>query len=104
MVTDSRAVPRRASRSPDPTSSVSVMQHKSGPWTVIASPATWTSRSSVSCPAAPESEAGRVVFDLSRVTFMDAAGFGAIIGYESTAHQADGSRGWWGPRSRCAGS
>jgi anti-anti-sigma factor len=67
------------------------MLRRSGPWTVIAVSGEMDIQVLELVPDVSESEAGRVVFDLSRVTFMDAAGFDAIMRYQDKAHAAGGN-------------
>jgi anti-anti-sigma factor len=92
MGTDTKAGPGsvRARRSPNPAPGVSVVQHRSGPWTIVAVVGEMDIQVIDLMPVLSEGEAGRMVFDLRRVTFMDAAGFSAIMRYQGKARDARG--------------
>jgi anti-sigma B factor antagonist len=79
-----------ATRRPSPEPVVSVRQHRSGPWTIFVVAGDMDLQVLPLVPGLPDNEARRVVFDLDRVTFMDAAGLGVIVRNQQNARQAGG--------------
>jgi anti-sigma B factor antagonist len=79
-----------AIRPSNPIPIVSVLAYRSGPWTVLVVDGEMDLQVIPLLPDLPHSEAGRVVFDLHGVTFMDARGLGVIVGSQQKARQAGG--------------
>ena len=83
-------VSREARRVRFPMSTASVRLHRVEPWTVLEVSGEMDVSLASLLPELPSADARSVVFDLSGVTFMDAAALGCLIGRRNHARRLGG--------------